>query len=199
MTRRAVPVLAVVLVSTLASASAAVVIRRGQRAYCSEGVVQYEYEAPGWFNLNSYADVYQRLCLGPRGADAQFVDVQVEVTVQMETSRNDRIFEADSTWAKVEINVDGLVTTHRCLFPELSRMTPYQLNQREIGPDGPLAKHCRYAVPPGDRVTVQTRFYGVERTTDDPPLSGPLTVSRDGDGTSCKRGRHDESCARIDL
>ncbi|HWL34871.1 MAG TPA: hypothetical protein VNQ77_01635 [Frankiaceae bacterium] len=198
MTRRAVPLLAVLLAATLASASAAAVIRSGQRAYCAGGSFQYEYTA-GWFRENSYADVHQRLCLPPRGADSQFVDLLVRVGVQWGLSRNQPIFEPDSTWAKVEITVDGLVTTHRCEFPELSRMTPYQLSTGRIGKDGILTKHCRYALPPGDRVTVQTRFYGVEVTRTHVPLSRPITVSRDGEGTRCQRTSHRQPCKRIDL
>lgn len=196
--RRAVPLLAVVLATTVTSASAAAVIRSGQRAYCSDGTVQYEYVA-GWFRENSYADVQQRLCLPPRGADSQFVDVLVRVGVQWGLDRNHPIFEPDSTWAKVEITVDGRVTTHRCEFPELSRMTPYQLSKRKIGEDGILTKHCRYPLPPGDRVTVQTRFYAMEISRSHTPLSQPVTVSRDGDGADCWRAWHKERCERIDL
>lgn len=197
--RREVLVLAVVLAATLAGAVTALKVRSDARAHCVSATLQYEYQPGQLFSLNSYADVRERLCLTPRSAERQFVDVRLRVTVQIAVDRDLPIFEPDTTWADVEITVDGRVTTERCDFPELSRMTPWKLHSGAIGQDGVLPKDCRFAVPRGDSVTARIRFHGVEVNGPHSPVSGPLSVARAGSSATCTRGTKTEECKRADL
>jgi hypothetical protein len=195
-TRRTVVVLAVLLVAMLATAERTVRIRGDSRAFCAAGDLQYEYDPGQFFSLNSYADVHERLCLTPRSAKEQLADLRLRVTVQIQVSRDVPIFEPDSTWADVTVTVDGHRTTHRCDFPELSRMTPWKLYNGVIGEAGTLAKECRVPVPRGDAVTVYMTFHAVEVSGPHNPDSGPLAVRRHGGSATCTRGEKDTRCER---
>lgn len=197
--RRAVPVLAAALVATLASGSVAWTVRHRQLAYCASDEVQYEYTGSGFLGFNSYADVDTRLCLTPRRAAAQFVDVRLRVTVHGDVSRDEVVFLLNGTWADVTITVDDKVTTQRCDFPELSRMTPYRLHEGLIGEDRALVERCRIPVPPGNRVTVRMTFHGEEYNGPHKPDSRPLIATRDGRKTTCSVDDSKRRCARTDF
>lgn len=195
---RAVAALAVALAAVLVAASTTLVTRQARRAYCSSGYFQYEYTA-GFLDINSYANVVLRVCLPPRGASPQFVDVRVRVTVSGFVGRNVYVFETDRTWADVEVVADGRVETRRCDFRGVSRMTPYTLHYGHIGEDRALVEHCRVDVLRGDRVTVRATFHGEEQKGPHRPDSVPVSVERDADETRCTRGARVVGCSRVIL
>ena len=197
--RRTVAILAVVLVATLAGAANVMRLRNDARAFCAHARLQYEYDPRRVLSTNSYADVDERLCVTSRRDARQLVDVRFRVTVQINVDRDLPLFEPDTTWADVEVTVDGRVTAHRCDFPELSRMTPWKLENGVIGHAGVLPKDCRFAVPRGDRVTARMTFHAVEVSGPHREVSSPVVVRRHGDSATCTIADDRRTCGRAEL
>jgi hypothetical protein len=188
--RRAELGTAVLLAFTLGSAGTALVYRLDRRPTCAESKFQFKYEANGFLDFNSYADIRPRVCLLHSGE----AEVRVRMSVQGQIIER-YVFAPRSTWADLTVTVAGEpLPSLRCDFPEAAATTVAALHYERTGSDRVLTKRCVFPLPAGDDVVLRLVFHGVERRGSHAPETAPLELLRIGGRTRCTVGGKVKRC-----